>query len=77
MIPYMYLWYFAILTNEHILKGVVQMQKQKWLPIIASVGVGAATYYSMTRKNQTTAQALQKMVPFMTGMGGNKNQGVH
>lgn len=53
------------------------MQKQKWLPIIASVGVGAATYYSMTRKNQSATQAIQKMVPFMSGMSGSNNQGGH
>jgi len=42
-----------------------------WLPIIASVGVGAATYYTMTRNNQNLGQTVQKMLPFMTGGGNN------
>ncbi|MFD1851164.1 hypothetical protein [Oceanobacillus bengalensis] len=53
------------------------MQKnQMWLPLLASVGVGAATYYTMTRNNQSLGQTVQKVMPFMAGIGG-KNQGVH
>ncbi|MFS0673133.1 hypothetical protein [Ornithinibacillus sp. 179-J 7C1 HS] len=44
--------------------------KGKWLPIVASVGVGAATYYTMTRNNQNLGQAISKMVPFVAGMSG-------
>lgn len=44
------------------------MQKNNvWLPIVASVGVGAATFYTMTRNNQNLGQTVQKMLPFMTG----------
>jgi hypothetical protein len=44
------------------------MQKNMaWLPIVASVGVGAATYYTMTRNNQNLGQTVQKMMPFLTG----------
>jgi hypothetical protein len=47
------------------------MQKNgKWLPIIASVGVGAATFYTMTRNNQSLGQTFSKMLPFVTQMGG-------
>ncbi|WP_175631908.1 hypothetical protein [Virgibacillus siamensis] len=47
------------------------MQKnQIWLPLIASVGVGAATYYTMTKNNQNFSQTMQKMVPFVSQMNG-------
>lgn len=42
-----------------------------WLPIIASVGVGAATYYTMTKNNQNIGQTMQKMIPFVSQMSGN------
>ncbi|WP_047981539.1 hypothetical protein [Ornithinibacillus contaminans] len=46
------------------------MQKNRmWLPLIASVGVGAATYYTMTKNNQTFGQTISKIVPFVTQMG--------
>ncbi|WP_010651429.1 hypothetical protein [Oceanobacillus massiliensis] len=49
------------------------MQKNgAWLPIVASVGVGAATYYTMTRNNQSLGQTVQKMMPFLSGGGSGK-----
>ncbi len=42
-----------------------------WLPIIASVGVGAATFYSMTKHDQNIGQAMQQMIPFVSQMSGN------
>ncbi|WP_179151833.1 hypothetical protein [Oceanobacillus senegalensis] len=53
----------------------MQMKNQNWLPIIASVGIGAATYYTMTRNNQTLGQTVQKVLPFMISTGGNQQQG--
>lgn len=53
------------------------MKNQNWLPIIASVGIGAATYYTMTQKKQGLGQTVQKVLPFvsaMSGMGGNQQQ---
>lgn len=48
------------------------MQKNgMWLPLIASVGVGAATYYTMTKHDQNIGQTIQKMVPLVSQMGGN------
>lgn len=48
------------------------MQKNgMWLPIIASVGVGAATYYTMTKNDQNFGQTMQKMVPFVSQMGSS------
>lgn len=42
-----------------------------WLPIIASVGVGAATFYTMTKHDQNIGQAMQQMIPFVSQMGGD------
>lgn len=53
----------------------MQMQKNgMWLPLIASVGVGAATFYTMTKNNQGMGQTMQQMVPFISQMGGNQGQ---
>ncbi|WP_099158829.1 hypothetical protein [Virgibacillus ndiopensis] len=47
------------------------MQKNAmWLPLIASVGVGAATFYTMTKNNQGIGQTMQNMIPFVSQMGG-------
>ncbi|MEN1968161.1 hypothetical protein WMZ97_08820 [Lentibacillus sp. N15] len=52
------------------------MQKSEmWIPLITSVGVGAATYYSMTKNNQNFGQAIEKMVPFVSQISGNGNMG--
>lgn len=49
------------------------MKNELWIPIIASVGVGAATFYTMTKNNQTVGQTVQKMIPFVSQMTGNNN----
>ncbi|PWA13579.1 hypothetical protein DCC39_00280 [Pueribacillus theae] len=51
------------------------MQQQKiWIPLIASVGVGAATFYSMTKNGKSMGQTMQQMVPFVASMGGQSPQ---
>lgn len=45
-----------------------------WVPLIASVGVGAATYYTMTKNNQSIGQTMQKVVPFVTQMSASDKQ---
>lgn len=48
------------------------MQKNGiWMPLIASVGVGAATFYTMTSNNQNFGQTMQQMIPLVAQMGGN------
>lgn len=42
-----------------------------WIPLLASVGVGAATYYTMTKNNQNFGQAMEKMIPLVSQMGGS------
>ncbi|HLR73684.1 MAG TPA: hypothetical protein VK077_00300 [Virgibacillus sp.] len=52
------------------------MQKNGiWLPLIASVGVGAAAFYTMTKNNQGIGQTIQKMVPFVSQMSSGNAQG--
>lgn len=58
-------------------KGWILMQRNDmWIPLLASLGVGAATYYSMTKNNQNFGQTMQKMMPFVSQMnsGGNQQQ---
>ncbi|MFA1820264.1 hypothetical protein ACDX78_08780 [Virgibacillus oceani] len=45
-----------------------------WIPLIASVGVGAATFYSMTKHNQNLGQTMQQMIPLVSQMNGGGNQ---
>lgn len=57
------------------LLGVKVMAKQRGrlVPILASVGIGAAAYYSMKRKG--VGSVASQMVPFAAGMGNQGNQG--
>ncbi len=50
-----------------------QQQKGIWLPLIASVGVGAATFYTMTRNGKGMGQTLQQIVPFVAGLKSNQS----
>lgn len=53
------------------------MQKSGiWIPLVASVGVGAATFYSMTKNQQGLGQTMEKMVPFVSQMSGSGNMGM-
>jgi hypothetical protein len=48
----------------------MDMQKQQvWLPLLASAGIGAAAYYSMTQ-GQGMGKTVQQFVPLVAGMGG-------
>ena len=44
-----------------------------WLPLLASLSVGAVTYYAISKNNHTIGQTLQKVAPFVSQMsnGGN------
>ena len=48
------------------------MQKM-WIPLLASIGVGAATYYTISKNNHSIGQTMQKVIPFVSQMsaGGN------
>lgn len=44
-----------------------------WLPIIASLGVGVATYYTISKNNHSIGQTMQKVLPFVSqlNIGGD------
>lgn len=45
-------------------KGWIKLRNGIWLPLLASIGVGAATFYSMSRNgNQGIGQVMQKFMP--------------
>lgn len=45
-----------------------------WLPLIASIGVGAATFYSMSKNNSNNNQDIgQAIQQFMPGSSGGQN----
>lgn len=47
-----------------------------WLPLLASIGVGAATFYSMNKNNsgnQGLNQAMQQFMPGGQATGKSKN----
>lgn len=46
-----------------------------WLPLIASIGVGAVTYYTISKNNHSIGQTFQKVMPYVSQMsGGNSGQ---
>ena len=53
------------------------MKQRAWLPVIASVGIGAAAYYSMKKGNKM-GNIIQKFAPIAGvlsgGMANNQNQ---
>lgn len=44
-----------------------------WVPLIASIGVGAATYYAVSKNNQSINSALQQVLPVVSHMSGTNN----
>lgn len=48
-----------------------------WIPLLASLGVGAATFYTISKNNEPIGQTIQKVVPVLSNMAGgtdNTNQ---
>lgn len=37
-----------------------------WLPILASVGVGIATYYTVSKNHQSIGRTVQKVLPIVS-----------
>ncbi|PLR79097.1 hypothetical protein CU633_01625 [Bacillus sp. V3-13] len=51
----------------------MQKQQKIWFPLLASAGIGAAAFYSMT-KGKGMGQALKQFLPLAAGMGGSGQQ---
>lgn len=50
------------------------MQKNgMWLPLVASVGVGIATYYTVSKNHQSIGQTVQKVLPIVSQMSSGQN----
>lgn len=48
----------------------MQQKQNVWAPVAASLGIGAAAYYSMTKGGQGVKNTLQQAAtPFLSGMG--------
>src|SRR5690625_2187872 len=59
-----------------IMEGWFCMDKNGiWMPLIASVGVGAATFYTMTSNNQNFGQTMRQMIPLVSQMSGSNGGG--
>jgi len=43
-----------------------------WLTLLASIGVGAAAYYSISKSNQPVDKAIESVVPMLSGMSGSQ-----
>jgi len=39
-----------------------------WIPLVASLGVGAATYYALSKNNQNIHSAIQQVLPIVSQM---------
>lgn len=44
-----------------------------WIPLLASIGVGAATYYAVSKNNQGIQSALQQVLPVVSHMSNGNN----
>lgn len=44
-----------------------------WLPLAASVGVGIATYYTVSKNHQSIGQTVQKVLPIVSQMSSGSN----
>lgn len=54
---------------------VEKMQRNTmWLPLIASIGVGAVTYYAISKNNHSVGQTFQKVMPYISQMSNNSGQ---
>lgn len=46
-----------------------------WVAILASLGVGAATYYTMSKSDQPINKALESVTPILSNMTSGGNSG--
>lgn len=57
-----------------IIRGVSKVKKSDmWLTILASVGVGAAAYYTISKSDQPINKAIESVTPMISGMTNNNS----
>lgn len=44
-----------------------------WITLLASVGVGAAAYYTISKSNKPVDKAIESVVPMFSSMSNNQN----
>lgn len=44
-----------------------------WLTIIASIGVGAAAYYTMSKSDKPMTKAVESVAPMLSGITNSNN----
>lgn len=45
-----------------------------WLTILASVGVGAATYFTMSKNNSTLSKVMENAAPILSDMTNQQEE---
>lgn len=61
-------------TQFIFMERVKTMNKSDmWITLLASVGVGAAAYYTISKSNKPVDKAIESVMPMFSGM--NSNQG--
>ncbi|HLS35960.1 MAG TPA: hypothetical protein VK061_06955 [Bacillota bacterium] len=48
--------------------------KNMWIPLVASIGVGAATYYAVSKNNQSIRSAVQQVLPIVSQVTNGSTQ---
>lgn len=55
-------------------KGLNRLKKSELiLPIIASIGVGAAAYYTMSKNNSSISKTVENMAPLLSNLSNSSN----
>lgn len=63
--------------DDLMMKGLNEVKKNDWiLPLLASIGVGAATFYTMSKNNGSIAKTVESMAPMLSNLtnGTSSNQ---
>ncbi|MEI3606138.1 hypothetical protein SPD48_10575 [Pseudogracilibacillus sp. SE30717A] len=47
-----------------------------WLTILASIGVGAAAYYTISKSDKPMSKAIESVTPMLSGMSGSGMSGM-
>jgi len=62
--------------SDNHLKGWWEIlnNKNMWIPLVASIGVGAATYYAVSKNNQSIRSAVQQVLPIVSQVTNGSTQ---